>query len=374
MNKFALIESFTIQDAINTDIDSNTVFIIANERIKKNNRTGRYFTIFPSFKSFLKVRDRYQHCHEILLDHKNNKKNPSGRLVFDFDIVSEYIPDNFKDQIEYTVCDVAKRYMRDVDADRFEFVWLSSENTKKFSKHLVVKNMLFDDWMRMSSLFYRLFCDIWDRSQIWIKSKDLIDFQIIKKNASLRMAGSRKVDGNVLTIDDARMKLEDTLIRVYLSKQKKNEQMVTKKNIQKEVFDTILKPKHTHVHEGRLRSVKMNTEPIKFEDSVYKRAFEEYNKLFPKVFQLRRHCEDKIFLTRVIPSECNVCKKIHDNENACLHLIMDSGLYEIYFQCYRNCENRVLYIGSLTIGNLTFMENEKLNKPITRTFDSNLNI
>ena len=36
---------FNMEDAINSPIKSRTVFIIANERLTKDNRVGRYYTV-----------------------------------------------------------------------------------------------------------------------------------------------------------------------------------------------------------------------------------------------------------------------------------------------------------------------------------------
>ena len=133
---------FSIDDAINVPMDTKTVFIIANERTTKKGHIGRYYMVFPSFKFFLKNRNKYKHCHEILIDHKNNETNCAGRLVFDFDIktsetglngLPKKIPDNFKEIIENTVYEVIEKYFNNVDSDKFVFVWSTSSNPNKFS-------------------------------------------------------------------------------------------------------------------------------------------------------------------------------------------------------------------------------------------------
>jgi len=371
MSKITLIESYTIQGAISANIESDTVFILSNERIKKDKSVGRYYTVFPSFKSFLSVREMYKHCHEILLDHENNKKNPSGRLVFDFDIKSEYIPHDFKNQIENTVYEVVNTYMKNIDTDKFKFIWSTSENPKKFSKHLTVKNMCFDNWILMSSSFYKLFCEIWDRTYTWIESKNLIDFQIIKKNTSLRMVGSSKINGNILKFDDPSDKLEDSLIRVYLSRQRKIEQMVTKNNFISSVFDNILKPiaKKFYYH-----GLNYEEPQYFFDDDVYRMAYLSFDKVCPNVFRVRKSDNGKIQLLRKKSSKCILCKKIHDSENAWLRVLLDDEMYTVHFHCYRNYEKQSLYIGSLSVNNLIFFPNPNLKQNTARNVNNNLNI
>jgi len=354
IKKFKLMEFFTISEAINSNIESNTVFIIANERSKEDGSVGRYYTVFPSFKSFLRVRDSYVHCHELFIDHVNNNTNISGRLVFDFDIKSEYIPSDFKNQIENTIFEVIDMYMKNVDETKLVFVWSTSKNSKKFSKHLTVKNMYFDNWIVMSKIFYELFCNIWDSKYIWLESKDLIDFQIIKKNASLRMTGSSKIGGNVLKLDDPNHILEDSLIRIYLRKQRNSEQIITKENITDTVFDNILEPLEKN---NILRKYNSNDFP-KIETqiytiNIYKRAFKLYNKINPNVFKMGKINGNIMTLLRTTPSQCTLSGKKHENENAYLRIISDRDMYNVNFGCYRNCgEKKTVRIGSLSIDNL----------------------
>ena len=231
LSKIISTKYYNFQDVINADLSSKKCFIIANEYKKKSGTVGRYFTIFPDFKMFLKNRKLFPYCHEILVDHKNNIPDKSGRLVFDFDvnyiIVGGYIPNNFKDQIESTILEVVFKYFKNVDLSKIIFIWSSSENTNKLSKHLTVKNIYFEDWVAMTKIFYDLFIKMWKETYDWILASNLIDNQIARNNGSLRMVGSKKVDGNILTFDDKCYKLEDSLIRIYKTKNKHREQIIS---------------------------------------------------------------------------------------------------------------------------------------------------
>ena len=183
---------FTINDAINSENIGSNVFIIANETTKKDGSIGRVFSVFTNYTLFLKNREKYKHCHELFIDHKNNKPNIAGRLVFDFDIKYHknlVIPSCFKKQIKDTIIKVINKFYENVDINILEFIWSSCANTKKLSKHLTVKNIYFENWIPMSKIFYQLFCLTWDKCYDWIRSDKLIDLQIVKKNASLRMIG-----------------------------------------------------------------------------------------------------------------------------------------------------------------------------------------
>ncbi len=195
--------------------------------------------VFPTFKSFIAVRSQYKHCHELLVDHINNKTNLAGRLVFDFDIQNKStVPANFKDQVEDVVIEVAERFMDEsIDPNKLEFIWSTSENPHKFSKHLTVKHMYFDNWNKLSKIFYRLFCAIWDDKYKWIKSRNLIDFQIVRNNAfRLEWLDRLRFGGYDLKFDNDKHKLLIRLIRIYFQNQRLVEQTVRVDNISPSVF------------------------------------------------------------------------------------------------------------------------------------------
>ena len=182
---------YKLSDALTSSTNSHDNFIIASEKLKSDGRIGRFFTVFPDFESFITCRDKFPHCHELIVDHINNKPNIAGRLVFDFDIeykIGMVIPTNLKKQIEDTILETIKRFYLNINIAILKFVWstgvsqkLSSVAPKKLSKHLTVKNLYFENWVEMSKIFYQYFAQIWDSKYNWIASGELIDAQIIKK-------------------------------------------------------------------------------------------------------------------------------------------------------------------------------------------------
>lgn len=344
---------FKLSDTVNCDMHTGTAFIVANERVKKDGTPGRFYTIFPSFKSFLKIRDQYEHCHEILIDHESNKSNIAGRLVFDFDIKDYEVPKKFKKQIENTIYKVIELYYHDVDTDRIVFVWSTSENPAKMSKHLTVKNIYFDEWIDMSKSFYKLFCLVWDKTYDWINSEHLIDFQIVRKHASLRMVGSSKIGGNVLKMDNETHKLTDSLIRIYFKGQREEEQLVTKDNINKSVIDEILvdtiKASISTNKTYNSTTYSDNVEEInKYDNAVYKLAFDIYNNVMPNVFKIGKICGNSLHLFRNQSCRCIICNRGHEQENAILIIKKMDMSYYVYFKCWRSAK-RIIPIGQISL-------------------------
>lgn len=365
--KITKTKYFSIEAAQRSSIQSRTAFIIANERITSKKKIGRYFTVFPSTNEFLKNRDNYPHCHEILVDHEHNKKNIAGRLVFDFDIKDIkkiQIPNNFKKQVENTILDVVDKYFKDVNSELFDFVWSTSENPKKFSKHLTVKNLYFDNWIDMSKVFYQLFSFTWDEKYHWIKSADLVDTQIVRTHGSLRMVGSTKIKGYPLNFDDDKYRLTDSLIRIYFKKQRLAEQLVTKNNINDGVFNNVLIDEQVETKFKTAKVLKFDSKKNKapiYEKYIYDKAFELYQTINPNIFQKGKISGNILSLRRIIidkPSKCILSGKVHTSDNAFLVIKNHESTYSIRFGCYRFCfKEKAVYIGSFTTDNHMFLYN-----------------
>lgn len=340
-NKLMSSKYFSINDAITSPAKTTKVFIIANEKIKRNNTIGRYFTVFPNFQYFLAKRNKYPHCHEILVDHINNKPNLAGRLVFDFDIkydTTMAVPKDFSAQIEDCIIEVVDRYFIDIDAHKFQFVWSKSDNPKKFSKHLTVNHLYFENWVSLSKIFYELFCMIWDEKYLWIESDKLIDSQIVRNNASLRMTGSSKINGYPLFLEDEKYNLTDSLIRIYSSDRKKMEQMVTMDNIRHGVLDSVLEvPKEKQKYIFKTPGQVVDAIHAR---EIYEKAFEIYGSLDPNTFKLGKINGSFLLLQRIRKNKCLLSKRVHENENAFLIINKDGKIFKIFFGCFRFCDSR----------------------------------
>jgi hypothetical protein len=347
---------YNIDDAVNSSIDGDDIFIIANERMKKDKSVGRQYNVFTNFFEFLKKREKYKHCHEIFIDHKNNKPNIAGRLVFDFDIKYEknlLIPKNFKIHVQNTIKRVIEKFYEHININILEFVWSSSENQNKLSKHLTVKNMYFENWIIMTKNFYQLFCHLWDKKYDWLSSDKLIDFQIIRKHASLRMVGSSKIGGNVLKFDDENYFLSDSLIRIYFENDRKKEQLITESNYNHSEQDKILfidVPGKKSKFLNNLNIESKIIDPV-YDTIVYEKAFELCNILMPGIYEMGKINGNKIDILRTKKHKCILSDKIHEKENAFLLILKVGLLYYVRFGCYRYCNKnyKTKIIGDILI-------------------------
>lgn len=382
---------FNLNDAINCKMDSDEPFIIANERLTRDGNTGRSFKVFNSFDEFMNERDNYPHCHELLVDHVNIKpERTHGRLVFDFDIDHKFddvnfVPPNFKEQIEEIIIKTIDDFYQDVDISRLKFVWSSSVNPKKCSKHLTVKNFLFYNWLVMCRRFYKLFQLKWRESGYsWISGNKLIDAQVVRNHGSLRMVGSSKIKGFVLNLDNPKkFNLEDSLIRVYRNNLLEKEQMITVMN-EREGLDLIIKendPKYK-VSEMQVYQLfdgpDMDNYPVEeFETNIYKLAFKIFNLIQPRIFKMGKCNKNIISLLRQKPGICPLSGKSHDKENSFLIVNNFNDIVYVSYGCHRHCgSKRSIMVGYIIwlLGKYTFtidtifakkylMQKRKLKKP-----------
>lgn len=334
---------YSIEEAVNVPTESKTVFILSNERKLANPTTkrafGMYYVVFDRFKDFLNNRHEYPHCHEILVDHVNNRPNIGGRLVFDFDI-KVAIPDDFKDQIEETIIETIETNYNDVDIEMIEFVWSNTVHPHKVSKHLTIKHFYFENWRHMSRVFYKYFCDIWDSKDKWIASKDLIDFQVIRKSASLRMVGSKKIGGNILTMDDPNHTLTDSLIRIYFRNHLDSEQIIRYNHFKQNILTEEMKVVSAH-HNYAVDPYCFNEAPA-FKVSLYKKFFDMIDQLNPGVFKPGKIKGKKLSLMRTREAPCLLSKVIHENENAYIILSKENnGNMHCRYGCYRYCNDKM---------------------------------
>lgn len=334
---------FKIDDVRHVDMHANYPFIFSNDRLKKDGNVGKYYGIMPNFNTFIENRSKFPNCHEILISHEKLNKYDwinNGRLVFDFDITGNNmnnVPNDFIEQVEETIMEVISDNYKFLDFDILDFVWSSSNNPAKFSKHLTIKNLCFKDWIKMGKDFYKWFSYRWDSKYDWIPSSELIDSQIIRRNASLRMVGSCKLGkNNILTLDDDNFTLADSLIRVYDRNDRKKEQYVSYDNyieMPEEEEDKHDKPRKNKNHKSN-----NGIDELFYEQKIYDIAietFKDYDK--NNVFDIGYIKGKFITLLRKSPGICFISNKEHENENAYLIISESKRGYYINFGCYRGC-------------------------------------
>lgn len=274
---------------------------------------------------------------------------------------SIFIPKSFKKQIEEIIIKTANKYYKNINTDLFDFVWSTCANNTKLSKHLTVKNLCFENWLSMCKQFYKFFSLEWNKKYDWIQSGKLIDFQILRKNTSLRMVGSKKINGNILYMDNDKYTLADSLIRIYTESDYSLEQIITNNNIRPHMIPNDEKnvniPAKQYLESANIDKKLLQKEIVntnndtdnKFADDVYVNAFNIVNILCPGVFKMGKISSDRMNLVRLKKYKCIMSDKIHDNENSYVFLNQSPDLIHVHFGCHRKCNEdyKTFNIGSI---------------------------
>lgn len=368
---------YRLNDAINLDINYPKPFIIAHDNVyvkdEKQIVTKKYI-VFSSFNEFKKVKDKYPHSYEILCEHKNiNDDMKYGRLCFDIDIKEKYdnnnyVQFNFKEQIESVINKVIDVYYKDIDKNKFQFVWSTTKNKNKYSKHLIVKNLCFEKWIDMTKLFYKQFEKIWNEKYKYIKASDFVDNCIARKHTLMRMVGCSKIGKNKLKLDEPeKYNFNDTLIRMYNSKDLQKEQIINNSKLINNVCDDESSD-YEELNGENIIKIKKNNKKLyetkcEYDNNIYKKAFELVNSFEKDVFIIRNINGQQIYLNRLKKAKCLLSEKIHENENAFISINLQNNEYNVYFNCRRNCSKKNSIIGYIKYDNY---KNEYVFEQLTK--------
>lgn len=361
---------FSLEQALKHKTASGMIpFIIAHEvhEVFKSSDgvekiRNRVYYAFENIEDFLSRRSEFPHSHEVIWGRWVEGKQ-QGRLVFDFDFEQpwagarpQFVPSGFEHRIEELIILTFQRFYIDVDTSKFIFIWLISDVETKWSKHLIVKNAYFSvDWKQQSAVFYNLFLATVLEEGAFVLNpiEKLIDSQVVRNNATMRICGCSKRGGNELRVESpSNATIYDTLIQLYQRQDVKAEQHISDKCLKKDTLTDMFHNKPEVVMKNKfLKSAceKSHIDLSSYYDSDHFISHEEALEAF-KAFELQYCDEFKkkeqdlfifggvkgafINLKRVRPGPCWISGKVHDNENAYLR-VSENG--SIYFHCHRVC-------------------------------------
>lgn len=362
---------FKLEEARNSDVDSDEPFIFAHDYFsKKQNKVIKWYGVMESFDDFVDNIDDYPNANEMFTYHYKNNTDVSmnwGRLVFDFDIEGDDIkkvPKDFKKQMEDVIIETIDKHYENIDVKKIEFVWSTSQNPDKYSKHLTLKNFYLCDWIRMGVRFYDQLTRIWQSCDRWIPADRLFDKQIIRKNGGLRFVGCSKYGKNYkLVFDDPNHTLRDSTIKIY-DNQRKKEQTVYLFNL-KDDYDDVdigdsVRSIGSTVTNGKKRSTMINVIDTskEFDTDIYQTALKFVDKLCKNTFEPLKISGSLISLKRITENKCPLSGRFHENENAYIIISEKIDKYLVYYGCHRGChkeDKKTILIGKI---NITIINNK----------------
>lgn len=311
-------------------------FLIAHEcKVEYDGgvREREYF-LFKSIDEYLQKKNDFPHSHEVVF--RLEREPPSGRWAFDFDFKESIIEDGFQRHVQEVINKVVDVFFTEVSSSLLEFVWLVSPNKKKYSKHLIVKNCVWeDDWVDQSNIAYDLFETVAkDLNYFTYITEPLIDKKVARENATLRMPLNAKIGGSKLVFVDEAHSFVDGLIKLYRKEDITNEQSISKSNYKMDVIKELapqvfLKYFGEKKIEKKITSLKHNDGVEIYVNTMIK-GFLDGN------FEISKVEANRIDLLRKIPGNCPIdVNQYHENENAFIFFDEKAKIYRFF--CRRGC-------------------------------------
>lgn len=330
---------FTLKHAM--EYRKSPAVIIAQECDQEYIRDGviakrtREYLVFKSMAAYYELINKYPHCHEVI--HRDTDGLVTGRIIFDFDFKTSKIKDDFMFSIEQTVIDTFNTFYVDVPVSQIEFVWQRTEHQSgKYSRHLTIKGLdLSKDWVIQLRIFYDLFEMVARNSGRfeYITEEDLIDKQVARENATMRMPLNSKLGGKPLIFLDNKYNFFDGLVTQHIYDDIVGDYAINEDNYNMEAIKDIkyLYKKYFVVEE------KPSINPIVCSmPSITSRL--RSIMLMPKfknIFEVNKITDNRIDLIRKNSSICPISGRRHDNDNA--FLIWDIKERKFMFFCRRGC-------------------------------------
>jgi hypothetical protein len=297
----------------------------------------RQYHIFNNIHDFIIYYKNCEnkHFHEVI-------QNERSKLAFDFDISKDKYPElpaTFFDDVENIIQKCIKDNIKNIKygGDYLKFMWLTCENEKKFSYHLIIDNIILLGWVEISKFIYHKLKELIDNSENfkWIKSTDLIDIPWIKNNSSLRILNSSKLNGNPLKfLKDYKLSRVDDYLCSFVGYYKYTTDI--------DDFDSFISISDCINYYLFASNINKYISNVELTDEKYKfivKKFQEFDK--DKVFSITDIVNNVVQLKRNKSSVCECCNRSHDNENAYLTINKNN---HIRLYCYRNKENKFIQI------------------------------
>lgn len=352
---------YRLEDVINANVSYHDPYI-TQYTIPANNMSGTGYCVryrlFKSFETFLQKRSDFDTQHEILACHCSAGHRTDGRLVFDLDFTGRTTIDfGTWHRIEEVIVETVDYLYNVIRSDTLEFVWSTSDNPNKISKHLTVKNLVFDNWIEMSKQFYARFITRWNALYPDLPAFEFVDTQIARSNASLRMIGNYKPNKqSLLKLDNDNYTFVDSLIRppkCYLE----YEQKVKVHNLR---YPLLINPKSFWV-KPKLSDKKVIRAKTLQADKCPSDLMGKINQIITKhanllefaqgiKLQIMEDGTPTLQLRRGCISVCPQCKRPHEGDNAYIKIKETTFTYH----CFRNGSRGLYPVPEFVIG--TFEE------------------
>lgn len=297
-------------------------FLVQYEIPNPKDECTHLYIVFNGVSEYL--RSRYRTCHEVLISSNgwDKEEDVIGHPAFDLDIPLGSVIGDWQKVLENDIIDTLcylhpkkETEIRETLSNRDNFVWMTSPNDKKISRHLTILNITFGQWRWTSSIFYREL----------MKKHEYIDNMILRQAGSLRLPLNSKVGGQPLFFQNPEHDFIDGLILIH--------------DCNTEHVGVLLMPSDMDSSFLRIEDImeRKSKRSTSIEEDIDEdqctRCFNALDRQFNTGLVISGENNGFITLTRERSGTCPISGRVHDSLGAYI-FTRDN---KVYFGCYRKC-------------------------------------
>lgn len=319
------------------------------------------YVVFDGVEEYVRflAKGRYSTCHEVFLSNTyivddDIQGHPAFDIDRDFDKLigtDTYVPVNWptdwKESLQADIVTIlcmqypiVAKGIEDVFIHESPmvspWVWMTSNNIKKISKHLVVRSIAFSMWRVQMTLLVDELVALSKESTLLKSHPDVInsiDGAIMRKLGSLRLPLNSKrptLEGNApkLLFDDSAHNFLDGIVMIHDANihTLRGGMMLTLSNLAPSYRDKILTPIPS------VLTRKDHVDDVVREDTLVEK-FLWLDSRYHTGLAPGQVNDGYLSLVRESPGKCPVSGRIHDSDNA--YMFQRDG--KIFYGCHRRC-------------------------------------
>lgn len=338
----SVFSSYNYQDLLSKFIVCQNVYS------KQRNKIEHRFAVFPSFVHFFRwyvkiPQDEHKSYYEIILPEKLQKPR------FDIDVSGENNCMQLGEQVFVAVLNALVSYFGDTLSIEKDVCVYTSHGSNKYSVHIVLNH-----WMHANQQEAKEFGRYIIRSlpneingQPW--DPRWVDQGVYGRNQQFRLLGSTKYGANrhkqlLSTFNYKDREITKTYDEVVYDSDLELQLIQFEESLVSFAGNGKMVPPLQKIELYTTLSSSLDVNEISDNELSTVQTFIE-KQFGTNAFEVRGNENGYLYLTRLVPTYCSLCKRSHEHENPYIRIDKKDGLCSVLFYCRRDLQNRPITIG-----------------------------
>lgn len=364
----SVLDDYTLSELSNYFV----VYLNAYNYKGNNKKIYTVFTDYLEFRKYIsKYECKYWDYHEVIID-----KMQKPRFDIDIDMdeydINEYDIEVIKDLLIDSIIKVFNDYNLSINLQKDILIFTSHGQSKK-SMHIIIDNYCHFDHKQALLFYKKVMENIPEKYH-----NPIIDNSIYKSLQLFRLPRCQKYNSDRPKQLNNVWKYNDTVIN-YIYKSDIIYNDIHRFNLELESASIT----YTNnckilpiIEDDSIDDETTINYSIDIDEDILDKIMEvainyekEKNGLDCLPYTYEKIVNNMIILKRICPSYCNICNRIHDNQNPYIFIIDDinTNKKNIYYNCRRSDKNKNDYMGSIEnndINNISDTDNTITNNKI----------